>query len=110
MEVSIATINDPLLSDRDMAVFARDVDVKHTMLGGTLVQNVIVRNGGREGNETITGHFRRDSWPVEWVGYVEWVGVWSVEGGWQGEAYIHLWNEQTVTVAYTEYCFSSGQN
>ena len=33
-----------------------------------------------------------------------------VEDGWQGEAYIHLWNEQTVTVAYTEYCFSSGQN
>ncbi len=31
-------------------------------------------------------------------------------GGWQGEAYIQLWNEQTVTVAYTEYCFSSGQN
>ena len=43
-------------------------------------------------------------------GSVECVGVWSVEGGWQGEAYIHLWNEQTVTVAYTEYCFSSGQN
>ncbi len=42
MEVSIATINDPLLSDRDMAVFAGDVDVKHTMLGGTLVQNAIV--------------------------------------------------------------------
>ena len=41
-----------------------------------------------------------------------WGGVWDVcvEGGWQGEAYIHLWNEQTVTVAYTEYCFSSGQN
>ncbi len=46
MEVSIATINDPLLSDGDMAVFAGDVDVKHTMLGGTLVQNVIVGNGG----------------------------------------------------------------
>ena len=30
MEVSIATINDPLLSDRDMAVFAGDVDVKHS--------------------------------------------------------------------------------
>ncbi len=46
VEVSIATINDPLLSDGDMAVFAGDVDVKYTMLGGTLVQNVIVGNGG----------------------------------------------------------------
>ena len=46
MEVSIATINDPLLSDRDMAVFAGDVDVKHTMLGGTLTLNGVVGNGG----------------------------------------------------------------
>ena len=75
MEVSIATINDLLLSDRDMAVFAGDVDVKHTMLGGTLIQNVIVGNGGREGNETITGHIRRDTLGL-WSGW----GVWS---GWE---------------------------
>ena len=75
MEVSIATINDPLLSDRDMVVFAGDVDVKHTVLGGTLVQNVIVGNGSREGNETITGHIRRDALGL-WSGW----GVWS---GWE---------------------------
>ncbi len=85
MEVSIATINDPLLSDGDMAVFAGDVDVKHTVLGGTLVQNVIVGNGGREGNETITGHIRRDTLGL-WSGWmcVEWMGwgVGCVCGGW----------------------------
>ena len=77
MEVSIATINDLLLSDRDMAVFAGDVDVKHTVLGGTLVQNVIVGNGSREGNKTITGHIRRDTLGL-WSGW----GKGCVCGGW----------------------------
>ena len=104
MEVSIATINDPLLSDGDVAVFAGDVDVKHTVLGGTLALNGVVGNGGREGYETITGHIRRDT-----------LGLWSVCGGdvcvcecvgvCGGELaiigiyiwlYIHLWNALTV--------------
>ncbi len=69
MEVSTATINDPLLSDGDVAVFAGDVDMKHTVLGGTLALNGVVGNGGREGYETITGHIRRDT-----------LGLWSVWG------------------------------
>ena len=117
MEVSIATINNPLLSDGDVAVFAGDVDVKHTVLGGTLALNGVVGNGGREGYETITGHIRRDTlglWSVcgvcVWV--CECVGVCG--GGWQ---FRHLHTviytygmRKKSRLAYTENSFSSGQN
>ena len=60
MEVSIATVDDPLLSDRDVTVFTADMDVEHTVLVSPLSLNGVAWNTGREGDQVVTGDVSRN--------------------------------------------------
>ncbi len=61
VEVSIATINDPFLSNGHVTVFAGDVDMEHTVFSGPLALYSIVWDTSRKSNQTITGHIGRDT-------------------------------------------------